>query len=461
MKSAATAESFAFDTRAAAVDEVHAATAIYTSTGVVDGLLDRLGWPRPGARLLDPSAGDGSFLLRALERLDIERNNPASVSMVQGWEIHPGAVREARERIEAFLSARGWDEAIAAATARDLVVEADFLTDGPASQSFSVIAGNPPYLRFANWPEFFQKAYAKQLPAYAQGDLLHAFLDRCTEMLPPDGVIGLVVADRFLFNETSADLRERLGLRVGIAHLARLDPATSFYRPKIRRRGSPPRIHPVEIVLRAPGHGTVPMTSEPISPDGAGQETPAGRTLADIAEVRIAPWLGPKDVFVIDRRTAAGLVGADLVPAVDTDDIDRATDTLLAPSRFAIRTKRDEEPTGALAGHFKAKAHLMPQRASPRPYWMPPETITLSLDRPMLMIPRIAKRLRVIPLPAGVLPVNHNLSVISETDGVPLAEIARLITSDQSQAWLARRAPRLEGGYYSITTTLLRRLPID
>jgi len=41
-----------------------------------------------------------------------------------------------------------------------------------------------------------------------------------------------------------------------------------------------------------------------------------------------------------------------------------------------------------------------------------PETITLSLDKPMLMIPRIAKRLRAIPIPAGVLPINHNLTVV-------------------------------------------------
>ena len=141
---------FAFDARAAAVDDVHAATAIYTSPTVVEGLLDRLGWPRAGARLLDPSAGDGSFLLSALARLEIRPNDLSSVSAVQGWEMHPGAVREARERIEAFLTARGWSESVAATAARGLVIEADFLSDGPANGAFQVIAGNPPYLRYGN-----------------------------------------------------------------------------------------------------------------------------------------------------------------------------------------------------------------------------------------------------------------------------------------------------------------------
>ena len=452
---------FAFDARAAAVDDVHAATAIYTSPTVVEGLLDRLGWPRAGARLLDPSAGDGSFLLSALARLEIRPNDLSSVSAVQGWEMHPGAVREARERIEAFLTARGWSESVAATAARGLVIEADFLSDGPANGAFQVIAGNPPYLRYGNWSEFFQEFYSARLPEYARGDLLHAFLDRCTEMLPSDGAIGLVVADRFLFNETAAALRERLGKRVGIAHMARLDPETSFYRPKIRRRGSPPRIHPVEIVFRRVGEALVKMTSAPICPDGEQDDATGGRTLGDIASLRIAPWLGPVGIFVVGDAAACKLEGANLVPAIDTDDVDPATDVMRPPRRFAIRTEREQEPQGAVRTHLLDCAGRMPKREANRPWWMPPETITLALDKPMLMIPRIAKRLRAIPIPAGVLPINHNLTVVQCADGMSLDELARIITSPKSQAWLARHAPRLENGYFSITTKLLRRMPVD
>jgi hypothetical protein len=461
MKTPPAVPSFEFDGRLAAIDQVHAATALYTSTAVVDGLLDRIGWPCPGARLLDPSAGDGSFLERALVRLDIERDTPESVAAVSGWEFHAGAVREARDRIERFLTARGWSEAVAVPTARGIVVEADFLTDGPPHGEFRFIAGNPPYLRFGNWPEFFQELYSSRLPGCARGDLLHAFLERCTAMLPADGVIGLVIADRFLFNSTAAALRARLGERVGITHLARLDPSTSFYRPKIRRRGAPPRIHPVAIVLQAASRASRPLTSAPICPDESAAPAPGGRTLADIAQVRIAPWLGPEGIFVVDQAKAAMLGAADLVPAVDTDDIDRETDTVRPPRRVAIRTVRDLEPAGALRAHLRANASRMPKREVTRPYWLPPETITLPLDRPMLMIPRIARKLRAIPLPAGTLPINHNLSVVCSTRGVSLDRLAQLITSPKSQAWLARHAPRLENGYFSITTTLLRRLPVS
>ena len=88
------------------------------------------------------------------------------------------------------------------------------------------------------------------------------------------------------------------------------------------------------------------------------------------------------------------------------------------------------------------------------------EPINLPLDKPSLLIPRIARRIRAIPIPARVLPINHNLSVVNTTDR-SLDDLKTLLTSEASHAWLQRNAPRLENGYYSITTTLLRRLPIE
>jgi len=50
---------------ARAIELLHAATALYTTAQVVDVLLDRL-TAESGKRLLDPSAGDGSFWCRPL-----------------------------------------------------------------------------------------------------------------------------------------------------------------------------------------------------------------------------------------------------------------------------------------------------------------------------------------------------------------------------------------------------------
>jgi hypothetical protein len=447
--------------RAAAVEEVHIATALYTTMGVVDALLDKLEWPHSGGRLLDPSAGDGSFLIRALQRLDLTKAR--EIERVQGWEIHPGAAQEARAKVASLLRRAGWSEDEAKSAAARTVVNKDFLTDGPEANEFRIIAGNPPYLRFQRLPDFFKTIYGEQLPKYARADLLHAFLDRCAKMLPDDGACGLICSDRFLFNSTAADLRRELGHRVGISHLARLDASTSFYRPKLRVKDSPPRIHPVELVLRPTAFGQFPITHEAISPDDPGRtEQTNGRTLADIAKVSIAPWLGPIGIFVVtgDVATLLHAAGAELIPAVDTDDIEPGTDILRTPTRYAIRTYRAVQPAGILEEHLKSQRERMPKRGLSNPFWVPPETINLPLDRPTLLIPRIARGLRAIPLPAGVLPINHNLSVVSTTN-MPLKELRELLLSESSQDWIRRNAPRLESGFYSITTRLLRRLPIS
>lgn len=445
--------------RASAIEEVHAATALYTSADVVDALLDRLSWPEGGGRLLDPSAGDGSFLLQALKRLDV--NDPAQIHRIQGWEIHAGAVSEARARIAAYLEEHDWTPIRAAGAARRTVINRDFLTGDPKLHQFRTIAGNPPYLRFQRLPEYFKGVYLDSIPKYARGDLLHGFLDRCTKLLPENGVIGLVCSDRFLFNSTAGALRREMGNRVGICHVARLDASTSFYRPKQRVRGAPPRIHPVEIVLRSASAACRAMTSAAISPDGLEQEEATGLTLGDIAKVSLAPWLGPMGIFVVTGKEALSLHrrGADLIPAVDTDDIDPVTDELRVATRYAIRTRRETKPTAAADRHLRARSAGMPPRGRNGPYWVPPEPITLPLDKPALLIPRIARRLRAVSLPAGVLPINHNLSVINTTGS--LEDLRELLLSEYSQAWIRRHAPRLDSGFFSITTRLLRRLPVE
>src|SRR3546814_7143146 len=97
--------------------------------------------------------------------------------------------------------------------------------------------------------------------------MLHSFMDRCARTLKPDGEIALVTADRWLFNMNAAGLRASLGERFGIHHLERLDASTAFYRPKQRRAGTPPRIHPVAVVLRSPDNARIQLSDAAIFPD--------------------------------------------------------------------------------------------------------------------------------------------------------------------------------------------------
>jgi len=443
-----------------AVDALHQATAIYTASHIINALLDKLDWPNTSGTLLDPSAGNGAFLIEAIKRLDISA--PENLQRIKGWEIHPIAATQARTSISQYLQNHNYPTRLANQLAKQIIVNKDFLLDGPTSERFNLIAGNPPYLCFRRLPAYFKMLYGPNTVApYAQADILYAFLDSCTKLLTPNGQIGLICSDRFLINDTTTELRKQLGQRVGIAHLARIDQKSAFYRPKQRVKNSPPRIHPVEIILQDARTAPIQITESPLSPDTLTSETkPDEQTLSDIATVTLAPWLGPEGIFVIDQQTAGTLKDhAQLIPAVDTDDIDRSNDKLKAPYRFAIITVADNKPSDLLDQHLRQNLTRMPRRGRRPSYWLPPEKPKLHLNQPSLLIPRIARHLRVIDLPPGIMPINHNLSIVS-SGTMPLSEIKKILLSEKSQTWIKANSPKLENDYLSITVKRLRRMPI-
>lgn len=446
--------------RVDAIDRLHHATAIYTAEPIVDELLSRLNWPCGDNKFLDPSAGDGMMIGRALAKaLKLGHVSDARLPLIiEGWEIHPHACVQARARVVAILVAHGRSRDTATRLASEMIHNADFLTDAPTVQTWHTIAGNPPYLRWLNVPELLREDYARHVPPYASSDLCHSFLDRCAKTLHHGGEIGFITSDRWLFNLNASQLRESLGKRLSIQHLERLDARTAFYRPKQRRAGTPPRIHPVTIILGF-GQGEE-LTKESIYP-GADTARYAGmRTLGDVASVRIAPWLGSKGIFVLSEAAAAasGIPKHLLIPAVDTDDI--VGFTLKEPSRFALLTKPKEIPCLAVQRHLDANMQKMAKRGQGSSY-LPPETFhAFDLGTPSLLVPRIAKTPKAIRVPAGVLPINHNLSIVTgDADLLDLVETA--LQSSLANEWMQQHAPRLENGFYSLTTTMLRRLPIE
>lgn len=437
-----------------AVASVHAATAIYTAGPIIDELLDAVGWPHQRRRLLDPSAGDGSVLVQAIAKLAPPPDDFVAMKRIVGIEFMESAAEVARWRVSTALMGIGWSKASAVRAAETSVVSADFLFEQDRYGGFDLIVGNPPYLRYSRLPDYFKAAYPAIVPKLAMADLLHAFLEACTRRLEPGGVIAMVTADRWLLNDSAADLRAEIGRTLKVVDLQRLDVATCFYRPKDRRKGSPPRVHPVRVILGT-SDGQV-LSRSPFSPDGVLPAT-GGQVLADVAKVRIAPWLGPVGIFVLRAEDARWLPAGSYAPAVDTDDFG-ADDVLRAPTRVAIITER-AAPAATVMEHLRVATERLSERGRRSPYWLPPETVTLSLKEPSLLVPRIARHVRAIEVPPGTLPINHNLSVVG-SGSMSLAEIKAILLHPDSQDWVRAHALRLENNFLSITTSLLRRLPL-
>ncbi len=434
------------------IAEIHRATGIYTTAPEIEALLDQLGWPAQGRRLLDPGAGNGGFLVAALRRLNLAVDDVEEAArLVHGYEFYPQAVADARKSVSDHLRERGWTASAAWRAADEIVEERDYLLSPVPAGAWHVIAANPPYWRLANLPAAYRIDYEAVVPAHARADLLYAYLDRSADVVTRDGHIGLITADRWLLNSGSAELRRRIGARYSVAGVRRLNAESAFYRPKARRRGTVARVHPVSLILTSTGSGRR-LGAEPfmLAPVPAVDGVP----LRDIAQIRLAPWLGPEGIFIVGRDS--GLPADHLVPIVEPGDIDG--ETVQAPSKWALATDTTEPPPAILA-HLDATLDRMPGRGRRAVRWLPPETFTgkLPLDHDAVLVPRIARRLTGIRLPAGRLPINHGLVVIS---GQPVESVLAMLDDPEVQAQANALSLGIDNGYRSYTATLLRQLVI-
>lgn len=451
------------DTHAArmqAVDELHSATAIYTEDFVIDQILKHIDWPNGSKRLIDTSCGAGGVIARALTKALSQRAFDDSFlpQVIEGWELHPAACAQAQSRVASVLIAFGRTSAAASRLAAKIIHNRDFLTEAPTNPEYDYVIGNPPYLRAANVPQLLRDEYANHVPKYAAADLAHAFLDRSHRTLREGGKIGVVVADRVLLNSSAGALREALGTTLGIEHVERLDAASAFHRPKNRRKGSPARVHPLLLIMSEGGE--LALSKDPVYPGV--DETPYEGlpTLEELAEVRIGPWMGTEGIFLVTAAQAAAsnIPREALVHAVDIEDIDG--DKIRPAARFAIRTRPETPPCAAIMAHLDATMHMMAPGGMRGAYWTPPETFhNRDLSQVSLVVPRIAKSPKAIWLPPETLAVNHNVSIISG-DLDLLTRIEKALRGELAARWLNDHAPAIEGGYRTINTRLLRKMPI-
>jgi hypothetical protein len=154
--------------------------------------------------------------------------------------------------------------------------------------------------------------------------------------------------------------------------------------------------------------------------------------------------------------SSVGLPSDHLVPVVEPGDI--AGNELRPARKWALVTGAGEPPAAILA-HLDANLHRMPPRGRRKVRWLPPETFTgrLPLPQDAVLVPRISKHLKAIRLPAGRLPVNHQLVVVS---GLPADAIIAMLSDPVVQAQADTLALCIENGYRSYTATLLRQLVI-
>jgi hypothetical protein len=192
--------------------------AIFTKREVVDFILDLSGYtadrPLHQLRLLEPSFGDGDFLLPAIERL-LEAWSTAGkpsalkslANSIRAVELHRATFLATRERVSAKLIKEGISKTVAHQLADQWLVYGDFLLADLAGL-FDVVVGNPPYVRQELIPDVLMAEYrARYKTVYDRADLYIPFIERSLDALVKGGTLGFICADRWMKNRYGGPLR--------------------------------------------------------------------------------------------------------------------------------------------------------------------------------------------------------------------------------------------------------------
>lgn len=217
--------------------------AVFTRPEVVDLILDLVDY-RPGLhrlasrRVLEPSCGNGAFVLRVVQRLidSEQRIFPHGVDWmdatldvaVRAVDIDGLAVDALMDAVSERLLAAGCPHPRARELAGKWLWRTDFLLH-EWSEQFDVVIGNPPYVRIEDLPRPVLQRYRSLYGTLSdRADLYVAFMERGLQLLSCGGVLGFITANRFAKNLYGRGLRRLIADRYRVRYFLNLEHTQPF-----------------------------------------------------------------------------------------------------------------------------------------------------------------------------------------------------------------------------------------
>lgn len=211
---------------------------VYTKSWVVDLILDMSGYtpdkPLNTMLCVEPSAGDGSFLIRAAARLMESCRNFGvplieSRSALVAYELDPQSAARAREALSQLLREAGTKAGDIEVLVDSWIRTGDYLT-GTAHLhgKADFVIGNPPYIRIEDLNEkaaVYRSSYRTML---GRADIYIAFFEAALKQLKIGGVCGFICADRWMFNQYGSALRKFVSTGFSVELVAQMHNSDAF-----------------------------------------------------------------------------------------------------------------------------------------------------------------------------------------------------------------------------------------
>ena len=493
--------------------EAGARGAIFTRREVVEFILDLAGYtvdrPLHQLRLLEPSFGNGDFLLPVVERLlaAYEAHAPEHPDPIEDLsgairavEVHGDSIKGTRARLLDLLREHGIGEEAANEILGAWIVEGDFLLV-ELPWSFTHAVGNPPYVRQELIPDDLMAEYrARYSTIYDRADLYVPFFERCLAYLEPGGTLGFICADRWMKNRYGGPLRAMVANHYHLAAYVDMVDTPAFHSEVIA--------YPAITVIRRENPGPTRVARQPrIESDFLAELARAMRAenvsedsgvleISGVVQGR-EPWiLGSFDQLKVARRLESEFpkleeagcrvgigvaTGADLVYIGPYESLDVEPDRKLplATTRDiesgsvewrglgVINPFRDDGSLVDLVDYPKLARYLERHeekiqarncaKKNPKGWYRTIDRIHPDLTtQPKLLIPDIKGEPHIV-YESGNLYPHHNLYYITSSEW-ELKTLRAVLRSGIAKLFVSIYSTQMRGGYLRFQAQYLRRI---
>jgi adenine-specific DNA-methyltransferase len=220
------------------IDEAGEHGEVFTRRWVVELILDLSGFTSDrdlgGMVALEPSCGSGAFLAPMTERLiescRLHRRPLGDIRRaLRAFDLLPVNAELAQKTVAGALIDAGVEDVDAKSIAKDCVRCGDFLLSKHGRDVADFVLGNPPYIRLEDVPRGRSAAYRRACSTMrGRSDIFVGFIEMGLRILKPDGVLGFIVADRWMHNQYGADLRRLVSSSYAVEAIVSMHDVDTF-----------------------------------------------------------------------------------------------------------------------------------------------------------------------------------------------------------------------------------------
>lgn len=194
--------------------------------------------------VLDPACGDGELLIAALKYL----HDHGRKAHLIGIDTDQASLDEARKRLtmllleDDVLDLRCTNFLECFTSVPETLFSDDSLDELGQLPLVDAIIANPPYVRTQVMGAEASQSLSKKYKLSGKVDLYHAFFINYARFLKPNGVLGVITSNRYLYTKSGAVVRKCLAQEFDIDYIVDLGdtkifaaavlPALFFGRPK-------------------------------------------------------------------------------------------------------------------------------------------------------------------------------------------------------------------------------------